>query len=151
MSNIHTTFSHYLFNCLNIMHSLPPFIRLLPSFHIVHSTTYLSLKMYPQPFTCPPIQPPLSPLSNLLRFPPWSSWPTHQIPPSGFSGLLPKITSVTKRLPSCPFGEKILFTPECDVWCGGVRHAHRCTGGYVLGASESISRPTSIQDRQQTY
>ena len=28
---------------------------------------------------------------------------------------------------------------------------HRCTGGYVLGASESISRPTSIQDRQQTY
>ena len=30
-------------------------------------------------------------------------------------------------------------------------HNHRCTGGYVLGASESISRPTSIQDRQQTY
>ena len=28
---------------------------------------------------------------------------------------------------------------------------HRCSGGFVLGASESISRPTSIQDRQQTY
>ena len=28
---------------------------------------------------------------------------------------------------------------------------HRCTGGNVLGASESISRPTSIQDRQQTF
>ena len=31
------------------------------------------------------------------------------------------------------------------------RHAHafKASGGYVLGASESISRPTSIQDRQQ--
>ena len=27
---------------------------------------------------------------------------------------------------------------------------HRCTGEYLLGASESILRLTSIQDRQQT-